>query len=165
MAAAVWTEPLVDELRRLWPKRTASQIAAELGRMGFSFSRNAVIGKARRIGLPNKRDMSPRTPRAVAPRRESTRKFHKPAPPKPVSDAPATSPVQFVPRVVDTSPRMIPFAELNDGLCKYECSGQGDPTRFAFCGQPSNGTPYCSAHARLCYTPAPTRRRPYGRAA
>ena len=43
-----WTEERIDQLKRLWGQgMTASQIAEELG----GVSRNAVIGKAHRLGL------------------------------------------------------------------------------------------------------------------
>lgn len=45
----IWTESHHDELRRLWNEGlTASQIAE---RMGPGFSRSAITGKARRLGL------------------------------------------------------------------------------------------------------------------
>ena len=43
-----WTDERIDLLKNLWEKGlTASQIAEELGEV----SRNAVIGKAHRLGL------------------------------------------------------------------------------------------------------------------
>lgn len=45
----IWTESHHDELRHLWNEGlTASQIAE---RMGPGFSRSAITGKARRLGL------------------------------------------------------------------------------------------------------------------
>lgn len=47
----VWTDHRVDELKRLWHEgKTASQIADELG----DVTRNAVIGKAHRLGLSSR---------------------------------------------------------------------------------------------------------------
>ena len=43
-----WTDERIDQLKSMWEKgMTASQIAEELG----GVSRNAVIGKAHRLGL------------------------------------------------------------------------------------------------------------------
>ena len=43
-----WTEERIDRLKAMWAEgSTASQIADELG----GVSRNAVIGKAHRLGL------------------------------------------------------------------------------------------------------------------
>lgn len=46
-----WTDEQVETLQRLWAQgRSASQIAGELG----SVTRNAVIGKAHRLGLASR---------------------------------------------------------------------------------------------------------------
>lgn len=64
-----WTDERIERLKELWSKGiTASQIADELG----GVSRNAVIGKAHRLGLqsrpspvkPNEPGAAPRTPEA-----------------------------------------------------------------------------------------------------
>ncbi len=47
-----WTTDYVDELRELWPSHSAREIAKKFG---GPFTRNSVIGKARRIGLAQKR--------------------------------------------------------------------------------------------------------------
>lgn len=50
MSTSIWTDDAVAELRRRWEAgETASAIAKALGRR---FTRNAVIGKAHRLGLP-----------------------------------------------------------------------------------------------------------------
>lgn len=77
-----WTDERIDQLKSMWEKgMTASQIAEELG----GVSRNAVIGKAHRLGLqsrpsPVKAGESPR--KAAAAKRPVARK----------PDAPAESP-------------------------------------------------------------------------
>nr|MDP8994535.1 GcrA family cell cycle regulator [Pseudomonadota bacterium] len=64
-----WTEERIERLKELWSKgMTASQIAEELG----GVSRNAVIGKAHRLGLqarpspvkPNEPEEPPAQPAA-----------------------------------------------------------------------------------------------------
>src|SRR3546814_6638681 len=46
-----WTDERIDQLKSMWEKgMTASQIADELG----GVSRNAVIGKAHRLGLQSR---------------------------------------------------------------------------------------------------------------
>src|ERR1700710_1382478 len=46
-----WTDERIDSLRKMWEAgQTASQIAEELG----GVSRNAVIGKAHRLGLQSR---------------------------------------------------------------------------------------------------------------
>ena len=52
-----WDEPRVDLLKRLWLSgQTARTIAEELGR---GVTRNAVIGKAHRLGLTGKQGRLP----------------------------------------------------------------------------------------------------------
>ncbi|PCD02881.1 GcrA cell cycle regulator [Sphingomonas spermidinifaciens] len=84
-----WTEERIDTLTRMWESgMTASQIAEELG----GISRNAVIGKAHRLGLkprpsPVKANADAEKP-APAPAVEAA----KPAAPAPKPQAPAAPP-------------------------------------------------------------------------
>jgi len=81
-----WTDERIDQLKDLWEKGlTASQIAEELG----GVSRNAVIGKAHRLGLQSrpspvksgaKKKAAPKKPAAKAK-----------APPRKAAAAPARS--------------------------------------------------------------------------
>jgi GcrA cell cycle regulator len=83
-----WTDERIDRLKALWSQGvTASQIADELG----GVSRNAVIGKAHRLGLqsrPSPVKANEPEPAAPAPKKE---KAEKPAAVKaePVKAAPA----------------------------------------------------------------------------
>jgi len=77
-----WTDERIDKLREMWERgMTASQIADELG----GVSRNAVIGKAHRLGLqarPSPVKATEAAPKPAAPRAS------KPAP-APRSETPA----------------------------------------------------------------------------
>ncbi len=74
-----WTDERIEQLRSMWEKGlTASQIADELG----GVSRNAVIGKAHRLGLKSRPSPVKATEKVV--------KAPKPAAPKPI--APAAAP-------------------------------------------------------------------------
>ncbi len=81
-----WTDERIDHLRQMWEKgMTASQIAEELG----GVSRNAVIGKAHRLGLQSR--PSP-VKLAETPKAAATAPARKPAPrpeprPAPVAEA------------------------------------------------------------------------------
>lgn len=72
-----WTEERIDTLKKMWDSGlTATQIAEELG----GVSRNAVIGKAHRLGLQSRPSpVKPNEPKAEA----------APAAPKPAPAAPA----------------------------------------------------------------------------
>lgn len=84
-----WTDERIDQLKGMWEKgMTASQIADELG----GVSRNAVIGKAHRLGLqsrpsPVKANEAPRKKPVVARKPEATG-----AEPRAAAPAPAAAP-------------------------------------------------------------------------
>jgi GcrA cell cycle regulator len=76
-----WTDQRIDQLKTLWEKGlTASQIADELG----GVSRNAVIGKAHRLGLKSR----PSPVKANEPDKKAAPKKVAVAPAKPVAAAP-----------------------------------------------------------------------------
>ncbi|HWV60270.1 MAG TPA: GcrA family cell cycle regulator, partial [Sphingopyxis sp.] len=59
-----WTDERIEQLRSMWEKGlTASQIADELG----GVSRNAVIGKAHRLGLKSRPSPVKATEKAAKP--------------------------------------------------------------------------------------------------
>lgn len=83
-----WTDERIDRLKELWSQgKTASHIADELG----GVSRNAVIGKAHRLGLQSR--PSPVKPNEPAPKAKAKAREKAeaaPAPePKPAAEAPA----------------------------------------------------------------------------
>lgn len=84
-----WTDQRIDQLKTLWEKGlTASQIAEELG----GVSRNAVIGKAHRLGLKSR----PSPVKANEPEKKAAPKKAAakpaPAPVRPRAAAPAPAP-------------------------------------------------------------------------
>jgi len=114
-----WTDERIEKLTKMWEGgATASQIAEELG----GVSRNAVIGKAHRLGLKarpspvkaNEKDAAPApAPRAAkAPPRPAPAPAPRPAPaasaparPAPVaSAAPASPPTEPGPQIVSVGP-------------------------------------------------------------
>lgn len=72
-----WTDERIERLKELWSQGvTASQIADELG----GVSRNAVIGKAHRLGLQSRPSpVKPNEPEAPAPVAEKAKPEPKPA--------------------------------------------------------------------------------------
>ena len=93
-----WTDQRIDQLKNLWEKGlTASQIADELG----GVSRNAVIGKAHRLGLKSRPSpvKANEAEKKVAPK--------KAAPAKPVAAAvakPRVAPSAPAPRAAEAAP-------------------------------------------------------------
>ncbi len=120
-----WTEKRIKALKKFWEKGlTASQIAAELG----DVTRNAVIGKAHRLGLSG-----------------------RPSPLKNnVKPAPAAKPAPK--KQEDESPQeQITLLMLTDRMCKWPVGHPGDDD-FHFCGGKSTpGQPYCAQHSAMAY--------------
>jgi GcrA cell cycle regulator len=83
-----WTEERIDRLKSMWTEgATASQIAEELG----GVSRNAVIGKAHRLGLESR-------PSPVKPGEEKEKKAKAAPAPKAAKPAPAPKPATPAPQ-------------------------------------------------------------------
>ena len=83
-----WTDERIEQLKQLWSKgMTASQIADDLG----GVSRNAVIGKAHRLGLQSR--PSPVKPNEPASPRARTKAAAQPAAPA-AQPKPTTAPAQ-----------------------------------------------------------------------
>jgi len=149
-----WNEERVAALARLWREGlSASQVARRLG----GVTRNAVIGKAHRLGLTMRDAPSrPNLPGAKLPGVKLAK--------RPQSEPRAPSPP---PRVAPMAPRTIaaevaPTAtllSLDEDGCRWPI---GDPARpdFGFCGRTRNrGRAYCAEHAPRS-TEAAKRRKP-----
>jgi GcrA cell cycle regulator len=137
-----WTEELVARLKYLWQEGySAARIVKEIG--PGRLTRNAVIGKAHRLKLPERR------PRMRMPYK---RKHHKPervaAPPPP--------PLKSMLPATPTAPpmRRLGLFELAEMQCHFPI---GDPTLpgFFFCGADAAQL-YCPFHQHMA-------RRPDGR--
>jgi GcrA cell cycle regulator len=90
-----WTEERIERLKKMWHEgATASQIADELG----GVSRNAVIGKAHRLGLEQR-------PSPVKPGEE---KEAKKAAPAPAAAAPKAAPKAEAPAAPSAAPAATP---------------------------------------------------------
>jgi GcrA cell cycle regulator len=93
-----WTEDRIDRLKRMWHEgATASQIADELG----GVSRNAVIGKAHRLGLEQR-------PSPVKPGEE--KEVRKPAPAAAAPKAPKADAVKPAAAASTAVPAAAPHA-------------------------------------------------------
>ena len=90
-----WTEERIERLKKMWHDgATASQIADELG----GVSRNAVIGKAHRLGLEQR-------PSPVKPGEEKEAKKAAPAPAAPKAAAPKAEAPRAAPAAPAASPQ------------------------------------------------------------
>lgn len=126
-----WTDERIDQLKRHAVEKgmTASQIADELG----GVSRNAVIGKAHRLGLQSR----PSPVKAnEAPRRKPVPKKAEPSPTETrVTASPADSPAEVerplpassAPGCVRTTGATSPAAHRLDRTGRFHASGTGRP--------------------------------------
>ncbi len=153
----MWTEAAIETLRQLALEgKSASGIAAALG----APSRNAVIGKANRLGIKltgNAHRSATRTPRAAA------RRPRRPAIGRTDSALWKRAVVSAFPR--ERKPTWL-FAEaqvgemlrvgledIQEGACRWPL---GDPTSedFVYCGvETAKGHSYCAGHCRVAYKP------------
>lgn len=144
-----WNDKRIELLKELWDEGlSCSQIAARLGR---DVSRNAVIGKASRLGLP-RRACSRLASTSKRPRKPRPRPWRDWRPKQtPVSALFAAKP--FAPTYIEL---VIPECErktlmqLGDADCRWPCNN-GEPD-YQFCARPKvDGLPYCKDHARVAY--------------
>jgi GcrA cell cycle regulator len=101
-----WTEERIDTLKKMWDSGlTATQIAEELG----GVSRNAVIGKAHRLGLQSRPSpVKPNEPKVAAESAAPKPAAPAPAPRAPVAAAPqppAEPASAAAPAAVETEPK------------------------------------------------------------
>ena len=130
-----WTDDRVEKLRELWDKGlSASQIAKELAE---GVTRNAVIGKAHRMGLasrpsPVKSDPAKRASAAAAKKK-------------------ATAPKKAPTTVGASTTGKVSILDLTESICKWPIGHPGE-ANFHFCGKPSQPTfPYCANHCVEAY--------------
>ncbi|MFA7429502.1 MAG: GcrA family cell cycle regulator [Rhodospirillaceae bacterium] len=121
----VWTDERIEELKSLWSEGlTTGEIGKRLG-----VSKNAVVGKAHRLGLKGR-------PSPI--KRAATGAPAKPPRAKP---AEAKQPPAKIRSVVD----------LSAHTCRWPIGDPREPG-FHFCGAPSApGKPYCAEHAAIAY--------------
>jgi GcrA cell cycle regulator len=162
-----WTEERIERLKELWGEGlSASQIAAELGE---GVSRNAVLGKAHRLGLAQGEARVASSPRSRKPTRQpdlppteeaSAQNDAVPAPMMPARP-PAAQAAELPGREELVVPRSegVTIMELREAMCRWPL---GDPTtpEFRYCGaRAAEGLPYCAHHTQIAYQPAAERKR------
>jgi GcrA cell cycle regulator len=150
-----WAPEHSDALRNYVAKGMSfSKIARAINaRFNTSYSRNAAIGRAKRMGLAGLdrpgASARPQISRLGDPRAESkVPKFRWP--PKPVFED--VKPVKL--RCVEIEPRHLALIELAWGECRYPYGGDAEGEPITFCGHPRRpGSSYCTPHFRLSRNP------------
>ena len=133
-------------------------------KFGTAYTRNAVLGRAKRMKLVV-RARPERGPKLNQCRRTKM-------PPKP-SACRASEPAMAAPsagrraqpklRCVGVSPRLVSLVDLGAGECHYPYGGDRDGEPITFCGHPClRGSVYCAPHFHLTRGPAIEADRPTG---
>jgi len=160
----MWEEAHCLALRDYLAKgMTFSEIARTLNeRFGTAYSRNAAIGRARRMGLTSPagalRRGEPRPPKLEAKRIRKSR-ARAIAIVSPVADVRERAAALQL-RCVGISPRHLSLIELEDNDCRYPYGGDADREPITFCGRPQReGSSYCLSHFHLTRNPEPVAER------
>ncbi|MGF1626618.1 MAG: GcrA family cell cycle regulator [Alphaproteobacteria bacterium] len=150
-----WTDERVAELKQLWEQgHSASQIATILGEV----TRNAVIGKAHRLGLSSRPSPIKAGQPGSAQRPKKKPAARRPVPRRRAAPAARAKPERpAAPKLTDAERRLLAVqpqpapADYRGPTCQWPI---GDPGQdeFRFCGAPaSTGRPYCDAHCQIAY--------------
>jgi GcrA cell cycle regulator len=146
-----WTEERIAILKAGWEGgMTASQIAEKLGE---GVTRNAVIGKAHRLGLesrpsPVKAGEDSTTSEPVAA--STPAPAPTAAPPAAAAPAAVAKPAAKRPARTGKAAR-VTLLDLNERICKWPIGHPGEPD-FHFCGKPVQASfPYCTEHCLVAY--------------
>jgi len=114
-----WTEERIEELSKLWAEGLS---AAEIGKR-LGITKNAVVGKVHRLGLPKRG--SP-IKRSATPKPRPKRKEVK-------------------------GGGTVTLQSLKSGMCSWPTGEPGTP-EFRFCGEETvSGKPYCATHCERAY--------------
>lgn len=148
-----WTDEQIEELKHLWEKGlTTGEIGKALG-----VSKNAVVGKAHRLGLNSRPSPIRRgDDEATAPAATGN---NAPAPEQ--KDAAPAEPKKTAKAAVKKTAEKKKLFTVNDltaGSCRWPI---GDPKDgdFHFCGKEAlPDKPYCAEHAAIAYVSAKTLR-------
>jgi len=125
-------------------------------RFGTEFTRNAAVGRAKRLGLkPASVQKVLLRPKRFNRQGESAPKtsgkvVSSTTPMEPASTSEPVKPVKL--RCVGIRPRLLAFADLEPGDCRYPYGGERDGEAYAFCGHPRiPHSSYCRPHHALTH--------------
>jgi GcrA cell cycle regulator len=152
-----WTPKRTESLIKLWKSGVPT---SEIGRK-LKVTKNAVVGKAHRLGLPGRQSPIPSKSEKAAPR-PAPRPAPTGATKAPVAKAPApvAAPsvvakpvVKPVARSVEEKPdTVVRLENLGPGMCAWPI-GEPGTEGFHFCGKRPTvpDKPYCLEHCQRAY--------------
>jgi GcrA cell cycle regulator len=166
MQSTDWTEEHSKALREfLESGMSYSRIAGAINaKFKTSYSRNATIGRAKRMGFagPTRPGNWPKpTLSAEAPRLQRLRERLASESSRPMPVLESVEPVKL--RCVQIDPRHLSLVDLEAGDCRFPYGGDKEDEAITFCGHPRRqGTSYCAAHFYLTHGPDAAPERPGG---
>ena len=151
-----WAPEHCDALRECLAKGMSFAEAADAinARFDTAYSRNAALGRAKRMGLAAL-DRPKRLPKlsqkpSAPPLHEVRECAAESKPSTPVSKRPDRAKL----RCVQIMPRHLPLIDLEAGDCRYPYGGDVDGEAITFCGHPQReGSSYCIGHFHLTRGP------------
>ena len=142
-----WTNEQVEELKRLWSEGlTTGEIGKALG-----VSKNAVVGKAHRLGLQGR-------PSPIRRPEDEPAVPAEPETPPPVAGKAPRRTSKAAKKAAATKEKRFTVNDLVSSSCRWPI---GDPKDedFHFCGKEAlPDKPYCAEHAAIAYVSAKTLR-------
>jgi GcrA cell cycle regulator len=149
MDSFFWAPAHCEALREYVTKGLSfAEAALEINRkFGTDYTRNAAIGRARRMGLvaSARSQRAPKLPPTKAARPPRSRRQERRLKPPASAERPK---VKL--RCVGITPRLPALVDLEPGDCRYPYGGDKDGEPITFCGHPRlPGSSYCGPHFRL----------------
>jgi GcrA cell cycle regulator len=157
MQSTNWAPEHSDALRDHLAKGLSyAEIAAAINAtFNAAYSRNATIGRARRMGLggPKRPSTWPKlSPKAAQPSLRKLRQRRLPETWWPIPTFERTETAKL--RCVEVDPRHLSLIELEPSDCRYPYGGDQEGEAITFCGHKRReGASYCTAHFHLTRRP------------
>ena len=155
-----WTPERVEIVKAMWAE---GQSAEQIARVIKGVSRNAVIGKVHRLGLPGRQTISRKQTIRLRRTNGATAKAPQIAATRPTVQRKANNGPRYViePPLPELPPpaKVVALLDLEPSQCRWP---YGDPKLpgFGFCGcEVVPGLSYCEGHAQRAFQPRQVRQR------
>mgnify|MGYP002701131959 CR=1 FL=1 len=136
-----WTNDKIELLKRLWDEGlTASRIAHEIGDM----TRNAVIGKAHRLGLSGRMQSKSKNSSISIVRKKKNSPYKKK--------------IIEISTKVDEPMKPTPFIDIKDGMCRWPLGEPGE-NDWKFVGRGTNEKVDWEKHQEMAFQTVTSIRR------
>lgn len=169
MEPSNWAPAHSDALRKYFAMGMSfAEIARAINKeFEMHYSRCAVIGRARRLGLGGSKrpeEVTPMLPKAQSSNLHRMVKSHEAL----AKWLARLGDRKEMPRLrcAEVEPRGLSLLELKTGDCRYPYGGDEAGEAISFCGRPKRkGSSYCHAHFHLTRNPDAVQERIFGTAA